>query len=95
MRRRWRLKMLTFVNWELLSEKTNRLYMAMFPLDPRLGQEYMKGAEQFVTRIKTDYFLPMHFGEEYGKANRFEGIAAEHGAVFLSLSHAGQSFTLE
>lgn len=80
---------------ELLSEKTNRLYMAMFPLDPRLGQEYMKGAEQFVTRIKTDYFLPMHFGEEYGKANRFEGIAAEHGAVFLSLSHAGQSFTLE
>jgi len=55
----------------------------------------MRGAEQFVTRIKTDYFLPMHFGEEYGKANRFEGIAAKHGAVFLSLSHAGQSFTLK
>ncbi|MGI6573383.1 MAG: MBL fold metallo-hydrolase [Fermentimonas sp.] len=80
---------------ELLSETTDQLNVTMFPVDPRLGSEYMKGAKQFVTRIKTDYFLPMHFGEEYGKANLFEGIAAKHGAVFLPLSHAGQSFTLE
>jgi L-ascorbate metabolism protein UlaG (beta-lactamase superfamily) len=80
---------------ELLSETTDQLHVTMFPVDPRLGQEYMKGAKQFVTRIKIDYFLPMHFGEEYGKANLFEGIAVRHGAVFLSLSHAGQSFTLE
>jgi L-ascorbate metabolism protein UlaG (beta-lactamase superfamily) len=79
---------------ELLSEKTDHLYVAMFPVDPRLGKDYMRGAEQFVARIETTYFLPMHFGEQYDQANRFGGIAAKYGCKFLPLSHPGQSYTL-
>lgn len=79
---------------ELLSERTNNLYLAIFPIDPRLGRNYMRGAQQFVSRIATDYFLPMHFGEHYEKANAFEPIAKEFGCTYLPLSHQGQSFQL-
>ncbi|NLI99541.1 MAG: MBL fold metallo-hydrolase [Bacteroidales bacterium] len=79
---------------ELLSEKTDDLFVAMFPVDPRLGRDYMKGAEQFVSRVHTKYFLPMHFGEAYESANRFKDIAAKYGVTYLSLFHPGQSFSL-
>ncbi len=80
---------------ELLSEKTDHLYAAMFPVDPRLGKDYMRGAEQFVSRIKTACFFPMHFGEQYDKANQFGKIAARYGCRYLPVSHPGQSFTLK
>jgi hypothetical protein len=80
---------------ELLAEQTNRLYLAMFPVDPRLGKEFMRGPEQFVSRIKTDLSLPMHFGENYDQVNRFEEIAARYDCQFLPLSHPGQSFTFD
>ncbi|MDD2247499.1 MAG: MBL fold metallo-hydrolase [Proteiniphilum sp.] len=79
---------------ELLSEKTDRVHIAMFPVDPRLGKDYMRGAEQFVSRIGTDYFLPMHFGGDYDKVNLFEKIASGYGCKYLPLSHRGQSYTL-
>lgn len=79
---------------ELLAERTDHLHVAMFPIDPRLGKDYMSGAEMFLERIKTDYFLPMHFGDDYDKGNAFEAFAREHGCRYLELSHKGQSFTL-
>ena len=79
---------------ELLTEITDDLHVAMFPVDPRLGKDFMKGAEQFVSRINTRYFLPMHFGEEYEKANRFEEVAKKHGTTYLPLFHPGQSYEL-
>ncbi|MEN6324083.1 MAG: MBL fold metallo-hydrolase [Proteiniphilum sp.] len=79
---------------ELLSEKTDRLHIAMFPLDPRLGKDYMRGAEQFVSRINTAYFFPMHFGEQYDKANQFDEIAAQYGCRYMPVSQVGQTFTL-
>lgn len=79
---------------ELLAERADHLQLTMFPVDPRLGKDYMRGPEQFVERIKTDYFLPMHFGEKKNEANRFEKIAKRYGCNFLSISHVGQSFYL-
>lgn len=80
---------------ELLAEESDRLDLVMFPVDPRLGSDYMKGASQFISRIGVRYFLPMHFGEQYEKANRFEMEAERNGVVYLPLSHPGQSFDLE
>ena len=79
---------------ELLAERTDHIHVAMFPIDPRLGRNYMRGAEQFIERIQTDYFLPMHFGECYDKANAFEKCASKHGCVYLAITHPGQSFRL-
>ena len=79
---------------ELISEKSDNLYLAMFPIDPRLGQDFMRGAEQFISRIKTEYLVPMHFGENYEKVNQFEAIAAESGCTYLPITKRGQSFSL-
>jgi L-ascorbate metabolism protein UlaG (beta-lactamase superfamily) len=79
---------------KLLVEQIKHFYVAMFPIDPRLGKDYMHGAQQFVSQIQTDYFLPMHFGDNFDKANAFALIAAQFGCKFLSLSHRGESFQL-
>ena len=79
---------------ELITEKSDKLYLAMFPIDPRLGKDFMLGGEQFISRIKTDYLVPMHFGENYDKVNQFEAIAAENGCTYLPITKRGQSFKL-
>lgn len=79
---------------ELLAENVDHLHLAMFPVDPRLGKKYMRGAEQFVRRIQTDVFLPMHFGENYDKANAFGPLAAACNCRFLPVTRRGQSYEL-
>lgn len=76
---------------ETLAEYTTQLDVAMFPVDPRLGKDYMRGAEQFVNRIQTKIFIPMHFDEAYGKANAFKEYAEAHGCRFMSLTHKGET----
>jgi len=51
-----------------VAASTPHLDLAMFPVDPRLGSDYMMGAEQFLEKIPTRLFIPMHFGGEYDKA---------------------------
>lgn len=79
---------------ELLAESLEHLFLAMFPIDPRLGKDYMKGAEQFVRRVSTDYFLPMHFGDNYDKANAFEKFARQQNCNYLKVTQKGESFNL-
>lgn len=78
----------------LLAKTTERVDLAMFPVDPRLGSDYMLGAVQFIERIKTGTFAPMHFGEAYRKANAFKKIAEEHNVRFMEITHKGQSIDI-
>ena len=66
--------------------------LVMFPVDPRLGKDYVRGAEQFVQTIQTGAFAPMHFGFEYNKANAFKTVAEAHGSRFLSIHECGENF---
>ena len=79
---------------ELISERSDKLFLAMFPIDPRLGKDFMRGAEQFISRIKTEYLAPMHFGENYDKVNQFKAIASENGCNYLPITKRGQSFNI-
>lgn len=58
-----------------LVNEVKQLDLAMFPVDPRLGHDYMKGAEQFIDKIKTTIFAPMHFDTAYDKAAAFSEYA--------------------
>ncbi|MDE6180401.1 MAG: MBL fold metallo-hydrolase [Phocaeicola sp.] len=69
--------------------------VAMFPVDPRLGKKYMRGAEQFVAKIKTHIFVPMHFTPEYAKANAFRDFAEVNGVRFIALTCNGQKIKIE
>lgn len=37
--------------------------VAMFPVDPRMGKDFDEGARMFVSLIRPEIFLPMHFGD--------------------------------
>lgn len=86
----------TFYQNELndVAGKVDHIDLAMFPVDPRLGKDYMKGAEQFIGAIKTDALAPMHFDEEYDKANAFADYAASKGTRFISWKQKGESINI-
>lgn len=76
---------------DLLVADVKHLDLAMFPIDPRLGKDYMKGAEQFVDAIQTDILAPMHFDKAYDKAGAFAGIALEKGCKCVCWKQTGES----
>lgn len=80
---------------ELVAEEVKGLNIAMFPLDPRLGKDFMRGGTQFVNKIKTDNFLPLHFGDNYKIIKQFEPIAHTASCNLLHLEHIGQSFKIK
>ena len=74
-----------------LSTETNRLDLAMFPVDSRLGKNYKRGAEQFVDTIQIGLFAPMHFGSKYRQANAFQVYAEKAGCKFIPWTKTGES----
>jgi L-ascorbate metabolism protein UlaG (beta-lactamase superfamily) len=73
-----------------LRQETDRLDLALFPIDCRLGENYMRGAEQFIDRIHTRLFAPMHFGETYAAAHAFQPYAEKAGCRFAAWTETGQ-----
>lgn len=73
-----------------LRSYTSGLDLAMFPVDPRLGREYMRGARQFVEQVKTAVFVPMHFDEAYAEAAAFRSVAEANGGRMIVLARRGQ-----
>lgn len=79
---------------KLLQQTAPEVDVTMFPVDSRIGKDYMRGAEQFVERIKTTIFAPMHFSEDYQGGNAFCTFAEKKGCRFLTISHRGESFDI-
>lgn len=78
----------------LLANEVKHLDLAMFPIDPRLGKDYMKGAQEFINTIKTDIFAPMHFDEAYEKIAKFEPYAIARNCKYISWKKLGESINL-
>lgn len=75
---------------EYIRRYTTEVDVAMFPVDPRLGREYMRGPRQFVEQIKTSIFVPMHFDEAYEAATAFAPVAEANGTAMIRLYRRGQ-----
>lgn len=76
---------------ELLSRTTSYVDLAMFPVDPRLGSDFDRGAKQFIDRIQTGLFAPMHFDNNYKALASFK-LYAESGKVrFANWKNKGDS----
>lgn len=65
--------------------------VAMFPVDARIGNGYMRGAEQFVNHIQVGIFVPMHFWEHFSEAQAFALYANAHGCRFDALHIMGET----
>lgn len=89
----WRNDEQKFLN-ELnsIKEEYNKVDVAMFPVDPRLGKEYMRGGKQFIDTIQTSTFLPMHFWNDYSSANKFQEYARSRNIYSPEINHRGQTF---
>lgn len=74
---------------ETLAQYSSYADLALFPVDPRLGNDYMRGARQFVDRIHTTCFAPMHFWEKYEKANAFRTYVENREEKFITLHQPG------
>ena len=77
-----------------LAATTPAIDIALFPVDPRLGKDYMKGAEQFLAKIPTKTLIPMHFDTEYKKAAEIKGIAERYKTAVFCPSHRGDTIEL-
>lgn len=64
--------------------------LAMFPVDPRLGTDFARGARQWLQTIKTTYLAPMHFPPAREKAMTFRKEAEMCGTKFLYIRHEGE-----
>ena len=76
----------------LIQEKFHQVDVALFPIDPRLGKEYMRGGKQFIHAIQTSTFLPMHFWNDYAAANVFQEYARLHAVNAPEIRYRGQVF---
>ena len=77
-----------------LKQQISAIELVMFPVDRRMGKDYMKGAEQFIEQIKTTIFVPMHFREDYEGGNAFRSVAEANGCRFISITHRGETFDI-
>jgi len=79
---------------ELIAKDVPALDAAMFPVDPRLGKDYYRGAEQFLDKIKTGLFIPMHFWDDIKAAGAFRAAAEKRGCRFTDIRNSGDVFTV-
>lgn len=70
----------------------DRVDVAFFPVDARIGGGYMRGPRQFLERVHTSLFVPMHFtASGAGSAAAFEPEASPLCGRFWLPSCPGQS----
>lgn len=69
--------------------------VALFPADPRLGKEFLRGPRQWITRIRTSLFVPMHFDEQYRQVATLSPWAREQGTEVWCIQQRGETYMLE
>ncbi len=75
---------------KLLGKATDHFDLAMFPVDPRLGTDFARGAEQFVEQFKVATFVPMHFWDKSVEADSFRAFAESHKVRYALMSMTGE-----
>ncbi|MBD5289090.1 MAG: MBL fold metallo-hydrolase [Bacteroides sp.] len=77
-----------------IKQWTDSWWLAMFPVDSRIGREYWRGAKIFLSQFKVEHFFPMHFelGETEQEraslkrdARAFELFASENCHEYIAL----------
>ncbi len=72
-----------------------RIDLAMFPLDPRLGEDGFLGPRYFLDLTDTRRLLPMHQWEEFAFTERFLERFPQFAETLLPVAGNGQVFDLD
>lgn len=73
-----------------LTARTRHINIVFFPVDPRLGTDFMQGARQFIDAIRTDVFIPMHFWERPAETEVFAPYAEQKGCRYILMPYPGE-----
>ena len=79
---------------KILKATCNNIDIALFPVDPRIGSDFARGAEQFIQQIHVKQFIPMHFWEKPELTLPFGTYAQEKGVSFNLLQQPGESLDI-
>ena len=72
-----------------------QMHVVMFPVDARMGTDFARGANIFLSKIQVDYFFPMHFWGEPQKACDFAAyLPAGSPTKCICLDRPGAEVTL-
>lgn len=77
-----------------IASEIDHIDVAMFPVDPRQGTDFAEGAHRFIDAVKIDYFLPMHFWDDFKEACDFPAYANRPETKYVCLHTPGKSLTL-
>ena len=69
--------------------RSERIDVAMFPVDPRQGMMYDAGANHFILTMKPRVFIPMHWQDRDEVAVDFARRARNSNTEVLALTHPG------
>lgn len=70
---------------------------AFLPLDPRLGQFFWLGIDDFMKEADARWIFPMHFWGEYDVAKRLKELpcSESYRDRIMEISREGQKFEIE
>jgi L-ascorbate metabolism protein UlaG (beta-lactamase superfamily) len=74
--------------------KSEKIDLAMFPVDPRQGMMYDAGANHFILTQKPRVFIPMHWQEREEVAIDFARRAKSPQTEVLALARPGETATI-
>jgi len=74
--------------------KGEKIDIAFFPVDPRLGAAFYYGGEYFIREVKPKYFIPMHFGDKYSVSTDFTHKIKDTSTKIVEICHNNQHFHL-
>lgn len=79
---------------EKISAAHKRVDITFFPVDGRMGNNYAKGAKQYIEAVETKIFVPMHFWNHPDMAKSFAPEVESKGIQYIMLEHTGSAVEL-
>ena len=71
-----------------------RIDLAFFPADPRMGKGYEEGAMRFMEVMRPAYFIPMHFWNQPEAARAMKEKALPEGVSVIVMTRPGETVSL-
>lgn len=89
----WNATMASNFQYDLKPLEGRPIDLAMFPLDPRLGEDGFRGPNYFLEQTRTKHLLPMHQWNDFAFTNQFLAKYPAFHSIVCPVTENGQQFS--
>lgn len=75
---------------EIQRLKGNEIYVAFFPVDPRLRENYSLGGKYVIEELEPEYFVPIHFWNKFSTTRDFAKEMARYPTKVIEIYEDNQ-----